>query len=97
MRSEEEHPALDWEDLWTRLDECLTSSKMASLERVVITFDPEPVYWNILKAEMGVNFLGLKKLGRENQIDSISSLSHLVSFTIMGVDVPFPINSLLSE
>ncbi|KAK0234184.1 hypothetical protein IW262DRAFT_138111 [Armillaria fumosa] len=71
-RRAEEHPALDWEDLWTRLDECLTSSRMASLERVAITFDPEPAYWNILKAEMGVSFLGLKKLGREVILDAVA-------------------------
>ncbi|KAK0432517.1 hypothetical protein EV421DRAFT_2023960 [Armillaria borealis] len=77
LRHEEEHPALDWEDLWTRLDElCLTSSKMASLERVAITFDPQPAYWDILKAEMEINFLGLKKLGREVILDAVARRRH---------------------
>ncbi|KAK0432499.1 hypothetical protein EV421DRAFT_1498971 [Armillaria borealis] len=34
----EGHPSLDWADLWRRLDDCLTSSKMASLERVADYF-----------------------------------------------------------
>ncbi|SJL18354.1 uncharacterized protein ARMOST_21941 [Armillaria ostoyae] len=62
---QEGHPALGWEDIWTRLGGCLTSSKMASLKRVAITFDPQPADWDILKAEMEEKFLGLKKLGCE--------------------------------
>ncbi|KAK0222605.1 hypothetical protein EDD85DRAFT_861760 [Armillaria nabsnona] len=69
---EEAHPALDWEDLWMKLDDCLTSYKMASLERVAIIFEPLPAEWDMLKARMEANFLGLKKLGREIIIDATS-------------------------
>ncbi len=38
----ERHPAFNWDTLWTRLDECLASYKMASLESLSITFHPPP-------------------------------------------------------
>ncbi|SJL07062.1 uncharacterized protein ARMOST_10405 [Armillaria ostoyae] len=41
------HVTLDWDDLWTRLDECLASYKMASLERFALTFWPRPAEWDI--------------------------------------------------
>ncbi|SJL18352.1 uncharacterized protein ARMOST_21939 [Armillaria ostoyae] len=69
-KRQEGHPASDWEDLWTRLDGCLTSSKMASLERVTITFNSRPAEWDTLKAQMEGNFLGLKRLGREVILDA---------------------------
>ncbi|KAK0465879.1 uncharacterized protein EV420DRAFT_798931 [Desarmillaria tabescens] len=60
-----EHPALVWEDLWTRLDDYLASYKMDSLERVAITFRPRPAEWEIYKTHMEGKFPLLKKLGRE--------------------------------
>ncbi|PBK60843.1 hypothetical protein ARMSODRAFT_679007 [Armillaria solidipes] len=38
----ERHPAFNWDNLWMRLDECLASYKMASLESLSITFHPPP-------------------------------------------------------
>ncbi|KAK0222617.1 hypothetical protein EDD85DRAFT_261523 [Armillaria nabsnona] len=67
----EGHPSLDWEDLWRRLDDCLTSSKMALLERVAITFEPRPAEWDTLKTRMEGNFLGLHRLGRELALDAM--------------------------
>ncbi|SJL18363.1 uncharacterized protein ARMOST_21951 [Armillaria ostoyae] len=63
--SQGEHPALKWEDLWKRLDDCLASYKMALLKRVSITFEPRPPEWDLMKARMESNFPGLKRLGRE--------------------------------
>ncbi|KAK0222609.1 hypothetical protein EDD85DRAFT_260945 [Armillaria nabsnona] len=68
----ERRPVLSWGDIWTRLDGCLTSSKMASLKRVTITFKPQPSYWDILKAEIEEKFPGLKKLGRELILDAVA-------------------------
>ncbi|KAK0478580.1 hypothetical protein EDD18DRAFT_872540 [Armillaria luteobubalina] len=67
----EGHPSLNWEDLWRRLDSCLTSSKMASLERVAITFEPRPAEWDAFKTRMEGNFLGLKRLGRELSLNVV--------------------------
>ncbi|PBK93520.1 hypothetical protein ARMGADRAFT_126878 [Armillaria gallica] len=61
----ERHAALDWEDLWARLDDCLASYKMSSLERVAITFQPRPVEWETYKIRMEGKFPLLKQLGRE--------------------------------
>ncbi|KAK0432527.1 hypothetical protein EV421DRAFT_1742268 [Armillaria borealis] len=61
----ERHPVLDWEDLWTRLDECLASYKMASLERVAITFQPRPAEWETYKIRMEGKFPLLTQLGRK--------------------------------
>ncbi len=72
-RLQEGRPLLGWEDIWTRLDGCLASRKMASLKRVTITFDPQPSDWDILKAEIEEKFLGLKKLGREVILDAVAS------------------------
>ncbi|KAK0432511.1 hypothetical protein EV421DRAFT_2000685 [Armillaria borealis] len=69
---QEEHPALEWEDLWRRLDGCLASYKMASLERVAITFEPRVLTWDTLKARMEQNFLGLKRLGCELVLDAVT-------------------------
>ncbi|KAK0222608.1 hypothetical protein EDD85DRAFT_260946 [Armillaria nabsnona] len=69
---QEEHPALEWEDLWMRLDGCLASYKMASLERVAITFEPRVLTWDTLKARMEQNFLGLKRLGCELVLDTVT-------------------------
>ncbi|KAK0465903.1 uncharacterized protein EV420DRAFT_800329 [Desarmillaria tabescens] len=66
------HPALDWEDLWMRLDSCLTSYKMASLQYVAITFEPRPAEWDALKAQMEGSFLGLKQSGREVILDAVA-------------------------
>ncbi|PBK93556.1 hypothetical protein ARMGADRAFT_1079863 [Armillaria gallica] len=60
-----EHPALKWEDLWKRLDDCLTSYNMALLKRVTITFEPRPPEWDLMKIQMESNFPELKRLGRE--------------------------------
>ncbi|SJK98748.1 uncharacterized protein ARMOST_02017 [Armillaria ostoyae] len=68
-KRQEGHHASDWEDLWTRMDGCLTSSKMASLECLTITFNPQPAGWDTLKARMEGNFQGLKRLGREVILD----------------------------
>ncbi|KAK0479650.1 hypothetical protein IW261DRAFT_1478502 [Armillaria novae-zelandiae] len=67
----EGHPSLDWEDLWRRLDGCLTSNKMASLERVAITFEPRPAEWDTFKTRMEGIFLGLKRLGRELSLNAV--------------------------
>ncbi|PBK60841.1 hypothetical protein ARMSODRAFT_679000 [Armillaria solidipes] len=69
----QEHPAssLDWDDMWTRLDGCLASYKMASLERVAITFVPRPAEWDTFKAHMEGNFLSLRQLGREVVLDAV--------------------------
>ncbi|SJL18351.1 uncharacterized protein ARMOST_21938 [Armillaria ostoyae] len=69
---QEEHPALEWEDLWMRLDGCLASYKIASLERVAITFEPRVLTWDTLKARMEQNFLGLKRLGCELVLDAVT-------------------------
>ncbi|KAK0465936.1 uncharacterized protein EV420DRAFT_1508870 [Desarmillaria tabescens] len=66
----EGHPALDWEDLWMRLDECLASYKMALLKRVAVTFEPRPSEWDTLKDRMEGNFPRLKRLGREVVFDA---------------------------
>ncbi|KAK0432502.1 hypothetical protein EV421DRAFT_2000681 [Armillaria borealis] len=63
--SQGEHPALKWEDLWKRLDDCLASYKMALLKRFSITFEPRPPEWDLMRAQMENNFPGLKRLGRE--------------------------------
>lgn len=67
----EGHPSLDWEDLWRRLDNCLTSSKMVLLERVAITFEPRPAEWDTFKTRMEGSFLGLKRLGCELSLDAV--------------------------
>ncbi|KAK0222590.1 hypothetical protein EDD85DRAFT_260518 [Armillaria nabsnona] len=51
----ERHPAFNWDNLWTRLDECLASYKMALLENLSVTFHPLPEG----------KFPLLKQLGRE--------------------------------
>ncbi|PBK93482.1 hypothetical protein ARMGADRAFT_1030109 [Armillaria gallica] len=51
----ERHPAFNWDNLWTRLDECLASYKMASLKNLSITFHLPPEG----------KFPLLKQLGRE--------------------------------
>ncbi|PBK59297.1 hypothetical protein ARMSODRAFT_802167 [Armillaria solidipes] len=68
----ERHPVLDWEDLWTRLDECLASYKMASLERVAITFQPRPAEWETYKIRMEGKFPLLKQLGREVLLNAMA-------------------------
>lgn len=70
----EMHPALAWEDLWTRLDGCLTSSKIALLERVAIAFQPRPAEWDVLKTRMEGNFVGLKQLGCEVSLNAVKSV-----------------------
>ncbi|PBK59307.1 hypothetical protein ARMSODRAFT_802369 [Armillaria solidipes] len=65
------HPALDWEDLWTKLDGCLSSRKMALLEHVAITFKPQPVRWDTFKTRMEGKFLGLRQLGCEVALDAV--------------------------
>ncbi|KAK0432528.1 hypothetical protein EV421DRAFT_2000713 [Armillaria borealis] len=69
---QEEHPASSLDDVWTRLDGCLASYKMASLERVAITFVPRPAEWDTFKAHMEGNFLSLRQLGREVVLDAVS-------------------------
>ncbi len=61
----ETHVTLDWDDLWMRLDECLASYKMASLERFALTFRPRPAEWETYKTCMEGKFPLLKQLGRE--------------------------------
>ncbi|SJL18344.1 uncharacterized protein ARMOST_21931 [Armillaria ostoyae] len=61
----ERHAALDWEDLWTRLDDCLASYKMSSLERAAITFQPRPAEWETYKIRMEGKPPLLKQLGRK--------------------------------
>ncbi|KAK0465935.1 uncharacterized protein EV420DRAFT_802510 [Desarmillaria tabescens] len=68
---EKPHPALDWEDLWMRLDSCLTSSKIASLERVAFIFDPRPAGWDTFKTRMEGKFRGLKELGCEVSLNAM--------------------------
>ncbi|KAK0479619.1 hypothetical protein IW261DRAFT_1478379 [Armillaria novae-zelandiae] len=59
------HVPLDWDDLWARLDECLTSYKLASLERFALKFRPRPAGWDTYKARIEGKFPLLKQLGRE--------------------------------
>ncbi|SJL07068.1 uncharacterized protein ARMOST_10411 [Armillaria ostoyae] len=61
----EMHVTLDWDDLWTRLDECLASYKMASLEHFALTFLPQPAKWDTYKTHIEGKFPLLKQLGRE--------------------------------
>ncbi|KAK0209240.1 hypothetical protein DFS33DRAFT_519418 [Desarmillaria ectypa] len=68
---EEAHPPLDWEDLWRRLDGCLSSSKMSFLDRVAITFKPRPTKWDAFKTRMEGNFPGLKELGCEVALNAV--------------------------
>ncbi len=68
----ERHPVLDWEDLWTRLDECLASYKMASLESVAITFQPRPAEWDAYRIRMEGSFPLLKQLGREVVLNAMT-------------------------
>ncbi|KAK0501131.1 hypothetical protein EDD18DRAFT_1147334 [Armillaria luteobubalina] len=68
----EERSTLDQEDLWMRLNDCLTSYKMGSLERLAITFDQRPAKWNMLKAQVEANFQGLKKSGCEVILDVVT-------------------------
>lgn len=57
---------LDWDDLWTRLDECLASYKLVSLQHVVLKFRPRPrPGWDVYKARIEGKFSLLKQLGRE--------------------------------
>ncbi|SJL18364.1 uncharacterized protein ARMOST_21952 [Armillaria ostoyae] len=61
-----EPPALDWENLWMRLDNCLASYKMASLKRVAFIF--LALGSNALKARIEPepkNFPELRRLGRK--------------------------------
>ncbi|KAK0432509.1 hypothetical protein EV421DRAFT_1910886 [Armillaria borealis] len=64
--SQEGSPASDWEDLCTRLDDCLASYKMTSLEHVDIHFVARPPESNALKAGIELkNFPKLQRLGRK--------------------------------
>ncbi|SJL18357.1 uncharacterized protein ARMOST_21945 [Armillaria ostoyae] len=69
------HPAWAWEDLWMRLDGCLSSSKMTLLERVAITFLARPTEWNVLKTSMEKYFVGLKQLGCEVALNAGAGLA----------------------
>ncbi|KAK0222606.1 hypothetical protein EDD85DRAFT_960233 [Armillaria nabsnona] len=68
------HPALNWEDLWAKLDGCLSSRKMALLAHVAITFKPRPVEWDAFKTCMEGKFPELRQLGCEVALDAVENL-----------------------